>query len=277
MIFASFWGNRLFVLRFGRLPAATAAQQIDRGAQLKQRIIGWLDSVNTGDGIEDNLLLFMRVVWDRIRENDLAEMDQGSLLGPVNRRVVSDIVIVRHLSQELKAYRATGDSFCELVKKEICSLALGCGVIQMVIPSVRRDPVASVAAHPLFVDEPHRGHTVVRFPCKAGWARLGRLHEFERLRMTTEEDFDRRWRWLGRIGRSNSSQEFQKLLAGSGRESVCRMANDIGMHMFSEIEPDGQSAGICVGISIWNQRKACGVRKPDGHWCGVAGDVRRPC
>ena len=54
-----------FYARFGCLPAATAAEQIDRGTQFKQRIIGGLDSVHAGDGIEDDLLLFMRVVWDR--------------------------------------------------------------------------------------------------------------------------------------------------------------------------------------------------------------------
>src|ERR1700737_2741914 len=95
--------------------------------------------------------------------------------------------------------------------------------------------------------------------------------------MTTKEYLDRRWRWLGRIARGNGSQELQKLLTCSGWESIGRMADDIRMHMFSEMEPDGESARICVGITIRNQRDAGGARKPHRDRCGVASDVRRPC
>src|SRR5580692_1505797 len=61
-----------FYTRFGCLPSATAAEQIDRGTQLKQGIIGRLDSVHAEDGIEDDLFLLMRIVRDRIRKNDLS-------------------------------------------------------------------------------------------------------------------------------------------------------------------------------------------------------------
>ena len=167
-----------FYTRFGCLPAATAAEQIDRGTQLKQGIIGRLDSVHAGDGIEDDLLLLMRIVWDRIRKNDLSKIDQRSLLGPVKRCVVDDIVIVCHLDLKLKADRASRDSRCDLVKKEVCLLAFGGGFIQMVVPSVGRDSVAPVAARPILISEAHRGHTEIRFSGEAGRTRLGRQHEF---------------------------------------------------------------------------------------------------
>src|ERR1700736_6273128 len=128
----------------------------------------------------------------------------------------------------------------------------------MVVPFVRRDPVPPVSVYTIPVGETHRSYTEVRFSCKAGRTRLGRLHEFKRFRMTTKEYLDRRWRWLGRIARGNGSQELQKLLTCSGWESIGRMADDIRMHMFSEMEPDGDSARICVGITIRNQRKAGG-------------------
>src|ERR1700693_4178398 len=219
----------------------------------------------------------MGIVRDEIRENNFAELDEGAVFRPMNRCVVYDIVMVCYLYQKLKAYRAFSDSLCEFVKEEICILALGGGVIQMVVPGVWCDSVAAKAAYPILVSESHRGHTKVRLSCKAGRTWLGGLHECEGSGMTPEEDLDGRWRRFGRIACSNSAKELEKLLTCSGRESVSRMADNVGVHMFSEIEAKSESARICVGITIRDHRNGCGVREPHGHWCRVAGDVRRPC
>jgi hypothetical protein len=42
-----------------RTAAAAATQQIDGGTQLKQRVIRRIDSIDAGDGIEDDMFLFV--------------------------------------------------------------------------------------------------------------------------------------------------------------------------------------------------------------------------
>ena len=106
-------------------------------------------------------LLLTRVIQDWICEKDPAEIDQGPLLRPVNRRVVHDIVVVCHLHQNLKAYRASRDPFCELVKKIVCALGLGSRVIQVFDPRVRCDAVPPIAAHTILVGKAQRCHTEV--------------------------------------------------------------------------------------------------------------------
>src|ERR1700751_796909 len=95
--------------------------------------------------------------------------------------------------------------------------------------------------------------------------------------MTSEECLDRRRRRLGWIARSSSSQELQKLRTCSGRESIGRMADNIRIPTFGQMEHDGESAWICVRVVIRDQRQSAGIGKPCRHRCGVAGDVRGPC
>jgi hypothetical protein len=118
------------------LPATTPAQQLDRGAQFEQWIVGGIDSLHARDGIEDDLLLFMGIVWDRTFEDDLAESNQRAILGPVNGRVVHDVISAGHLDQQLKTYRPVRDSLRDFVKKEVWILTFDCRVIQIVVPGI---------------------------------------------------------------------------------------------------------------------------------------------
>src|SRR5208337_1386529 len=124
----------------------------------------------------------------------------------------------------------------DLVVEEVCVLALGRIRLQMFGARVRRDPVAPVTADTVAVDKAHRGHAEVALSGEARRRGLGRLRERECAWMTGEEFLERRR--LGRIVRRSGAQEFQKLLTGSGGEAVARMADDIGMHAFAEMEPD---------------------------------------
>jgi hypothetical protein len=111
--------------------------------------------------LSDAAGVLVRVIWDSFCENDLAETDQGLFLGPVDGCVVHDVVVVCHLHQNLKSHRATRDSLFELVKKVVCIFAFGRRLIQMFGARVRPDPVPSLAAHTIFVDETQRGHPEV--------------------------------------------------------------------------------------------------------------------
>src|SRR4026209_1196165 len=120
-----------------------------------------LDSIDARYGIEDDLLVLTRVIQDWICEKDPAEIDQGPFLRPVNRRVLHDIVVVCHLHQNLKAYRASRNSFCELVKEIVCTSDLGSRVIQVFDPRVRLDAVPPIAAHTVLVGKAQRCHAEV--------------------------------------------------------------------------------------------------------------------
>src|SRR3984893_9454163 len=84
---------------------------------------------------------------------------------------------------------------------------------------------------------------------------------------------DRGWRWFGRIAGSDGSKELQKLLPRSDRESVGGVTDDIGMHMFCEVEADGESARSCVRIIVRDQRNARRVGEAHCHRCGITGNM----
>ena len=63
------------------LPATTPAQQVDRGAQFEQWIVGGIDSLHALDGIEDDLLLLARIPGNRTCQNHPAEIDQAASSG----------------------------------------------------------------------------------------------------------------------------------------------------------------------------------------------------
>ena len=52
------------------------------------------------------------------------------------------------------------------------------------------------------------------------------------------------------------------------------MAHDIGVNAFGEVKPNGESAGIGVGIVIRHEWKAGGIREADGDWSGFAVQMR---
>ena len=178
-------------LSVGSLAAAPAANQIDGGAEFEERIIRWVDSVDTWDGIEDDFLLVACVVRDRGGKDNFTEVDQGTIRRPVIGRVVYDITVVRDLHQELEADGGLADSVREFVVQEVRVLGFCCGVIQIIVSVLRNDSVTAVLRNIHFVGELQRGYAEVRLARKAGWAGLGRLYKFERFRVRAEEFFDR--------------------------------------------------------------------------------------
>jgi hypothetical protein len=56
-----------------RLASSPSAEQIDRGAQLQQRVIGWLNPVYPRNRIEDDFFLLRGIVFDGSSENHLAQ------------------------------------------------------------------------------------------------------------------------------------------------------------------------------------------------------------
>jgi hypothetical protein len=232
------------------LAAAAAANQIDGGAEFEERIIRRVDPVDTWYGIEDNFLLVVCVVRDRGGEDNLAELDQRSIRRPVIGRVVYDITVVSDLYEKLEADGTLDDSVREFVVQEVRVLGLCCGVIQMIVSGFRNDSVTPVLRNILFAGELQRVYAEVRFACEAGWAGFRRLYKLERFRVCAEELFDRCRRRFGGIGCGDSMQKLQEFLTGSGRKSVRRMADDIGVHVFCEIKSDGESAGIRVWIGV---------------------------
>ncbi len=82
--------------------------------------------------------------------------------------------------------------------------------------------------------------------------------------MRTEELLDGFGR--GNIGATGQSgaQKFEELRSIAGRETVCRVADDVGVHMFSKIESDGETARIGVGRVVGDRRQSGRVREADG-------------
>jgi hypothetical protein len=232
------------------LAAAAAANQIDGGAELEERIIRWVDPVDTWYWIEDDFLLVVCGVCDLGREYNFAEVDQGSISRPMIGRVVYNVTVVRDLYENLEADGALDYSVREFVVQKVRFLGLCRGVIQMIVSGLRNDSVTPVLRNIVFVGELKRGYAEVRFACKAGWAGFGRLYKFERFRVCAEELFDRCRGRFGGISRGDSMQKLQEFLTGSGWKSVRRMADDIGVHVFSEIKSDGEPAGIRVWVGV---------------------------
>src|SRR6516162_2444659 len=177
----------------------------------------------------------------------------------MNRGVIDNIVIICHLHQDLKTDRLPGDPFCELVVEVIWTLALCCSLIQILVACVGRNPVSSVAANAILVGKTIGCYAKVGLFCKAGRCGLRRLHERKRLWMVGEERFDWSWRGLLRAARGHSPQKLQKLLPGPGWESIGRMADNICMHVLSEIEPQSKPARICIGVIVRDKRQPCGA------------------
>src|ERR1700733_2424359 len=78
-------------------PAPTSADQVDRGAQFQQRVVGRLDARQTWDGIEDDVLLLGGVVGHRGGQLDGAQFPDLAVRRPVNSGVVEYIRVVGKL------------------------------------------------------------------------------------------------------------------------------------------------------------------------------------
>src|SRR4029077_10653274 len=138
-------------------------------------------------------------------------------------------------------------------------LAPGSRFVKVFDTGLRRDAVASVPGDSVLVDKTERCHAEIGFFGEAGGTGLRRLDKSECGRMCAEKDLYRRRRRLGLTARGGGTQEFEELLTGSSGEAVCRMADDVGVNVIGQMEADSQTARICIGIVVGNDREPRGV------------------
>src|SRR5580704_4468485 len=115
---------------FRRGPAAASADQIDRGAQLQQRVVGWIDSVHARDGVEDRPFLLVRVVSGNGSQSNGAQIQQGPILGPLLGGIVDVVAVIRQLQYDAQLDRSLGDFFFELIEQKVRALGRGGGIAQ---------------------------------------------------------------------------------------------------------------------------------------------------
>jgi hypothetical protein len=215
------------------LTPAAAAHQIDGGAQLKQRVIRGFDAVHAGNGVEDDLLLLQLVVHGLRGQNYRAEMNYRAIGGPMNGRVIHNVALTGDLYQDVEPDGARRDALRKFFEKIVGILALGGSVVEMLDAGSRRNVVASVPRHAILVDKAERRDAEKGFSRKADGVRLGRLNEREGGRMCAEEGLNGSWGTGGLAARGRGTQEFEELLAGSNREAVGGMADDVGLGSLS--------------------------------------------
>src|SRR5215472_8283723 len=104
---------------------------------------------------------------------------------------------------------------------------------------LRHDTITSIVRLPLRVDKSKRCHSEIGFCCEACGAWLRCLDEGERGWMCSKK--------CRRVAARRGTEELEKLLAGSGREAVRRMAHDVSVNAIGEVEPNGASPGIRIG------------------------------
>src|SRR5271170_7364987 len=78
-------------LFLGGCAAAASTDEIDGRTKFEQRVLRWRDAVETGNGIEDDGLLLVGVIRDGLGESDRAQIEHGSVFGPVDGRIVDDV------------------------------------------------------------------------------------------------------------------------------------------------------------------------------------------
>ena len=257
-----------------RGPAPASAQQVNRSSQLEQRIGGGLDAVHPRDRVEDDVLLLGERVRQNLRQLHGAQLHLFARLRPVHGGVVCRVSFPGELDQNSEADRRLRHTLGDLVEVVVCRESRGLLVGKITVPRFGND---AVTAEPLVAG--HARERKCRHP-KVGVGRearregLGRLHEGQGGGMRTEEFFHR----LGRrdIGSAGhcGAQELDELVTVARREAVGRVADDIGVDMFGEVEANGQSARIGVSDAVGNVGNAGRVREPNGDGGGRAGYVR---
>src|ERR1700761_3865496 len=115
-------GFRLFRKTESRFPSLAGrsrsstppADQINRRTKLQQRIVRRLDSINSRNWIEDDLLLLTRAIVNRRSQNECAKVQNLAIFHPMNRRIIDYIAIVRNLHQNLKPNRPLPNTLHDL-------------------------------------------------------------------------------------------------------------------------------------------------------------------
>src|SRR5882724_7526437 len=99
-----------------------SADQINRGPQLKQRIIRRLNPIQARNRIEDNLLLFVRMIGNCTRQRNGSQLHNLPLGWPMHCRVINNIAVLSNLNRDLELDRALRQPLIQLVEQIIRSL-----------------------------------------------------------------------------------------------------------------------------------------------------------
>ena len=81
--------------------------------------------------------------------------------------------------------------------------------------------------------------------------------------MGAKKLFNGRGRWRACWGRDQCLQELEELFAGASGEKWSRVSDDIGVFAIAEIEADGHSTRVRIGVVVRYHRYSCRVGEPD--------------
>ena len=131
-----------------RRPATASAKQVDIGARLKQGIGGGLNSLDTRNGVKNDVALFRLAVRHRRVQNDLTEFHLGATLRPADRRVIKNISSLGQLYDNVKLEGTCRDALPDVVDKEVGAPGRDGGGIQVLVAEFRQNAVAAKTAGP---------------------------------------------------------------------------------------------------------------------------------
>jgi type III restriction enzyme len=198
-----------------------SANQINRGPQLKQRVVRRFNPIQARNRIEDNLLLFVSMVGDCTRQRNGSQLHHLPLGWPMHCRVIHNIALLSNLNRDLELDRALRQPLIQLVKQIVRSLRRSRRSIQMLLPRLWNNRVSPIPAHAILIGELHRSKPKILLLSKARRKRCNRLHKCQRLGMTPHESLYLRW-----IALRHAPQKLQKLLPRSRRKSIDRVGHE---------------------------------------------------
>ena len=115
--------------------APPPAHEINIGARLEERIGRGFDALHAGDRIEDDVLLLAGVVRRDFPQADFAERELGTLLGPADRGIVSDVAVLGQLYGYAKPDRFLCNSLFYLVEEEVRTARGRFGLVENSLPA----------------------------------------------------------------------------------------------------------------------------------------------
>ena len=250
----------------------TPAEQIEGLPELEQRIVAGLDPVDARDWVEDDRFLRLRVVRRHRGERDPAERNEWPVLG--HRTVASSTTSPSRAvcTTTWKPIDPASVRRASSSKRKFAPFAEAC-VAQAFDARIGDEPVPSVTAHAVLVDEAHGCHSEIRLPREARRGRL-RLQERPCRGSIADEGVDGRRGRLGRGGGCQRTQELDELLPRAHGKAVLRVGDDVGMNVLGQLEANGHAAGVRVGSSR-SDPNARGVREAGDHGGGRPVGVRR--
>src|SRR5207237_4170042 len=85
-----------------------SANQINRGPQLKQRVVRRLNPIQARNRIENNLLLLVSIVGNCTRQRNGSQLHHLPLGWPMHCRVIHNIAVLSNLNRDFELDRALG-------------------------------------------------------------------------------------------------------------------------------------------------------------------------